>query len=529
MAILLAILLTACDSGGTAAQPATSSPSPGAAVSQLGPRLDAGLGYRQDESGVIVVHLRGSASQMSQQAGVLLANEIAAYKTATARNPQTADASAGSGYAAWGAGQLWSGVTFDSSGLGAQDRYRVVYIVQPSGGIPFVSVSWPATDGALSVRSAMNAAGISLSYFHVPANGESAAGNRALWQTLASVAARARTIDQAVAMLSAVPRTTSANILIGDGMRQHAVVVELAPHSLAVRQPSTSAIWTTDHFASAKSGGATRNESSVARFQRLGTLVGDGTRRLTPALAVALLRDHFDQRTGRSNLSGEVIAAYTNVLAEVYNPTRGTFWVATGTAPAVYGAWAGFNLSEEVAGQPSAARVMALPTDPVLSTADNAGFRSFEQGYVAYLQRDLPTATASLGAAVQSEPKNGTYRLIFGLALSAADKDEAAVAAFRAAIAAGLDALQRAIAYDKLGAIYQSLGQRRQSLDAYRAVLALKTGDAALEAAARAALARPPAASTPTPTPTPKKATPSETPTDKQTPTPTPTPKPSSE
>jgi hypothetical protein len=509
-ALTSVVSLAACDRGGPAQPSPAASPSSGAAVTQLGPRLDAGLGFRQDESGLIVVHLLGDAAEMRRQASELLANEIAAYKAAVAKNTQIDAPSAGSGYAVWNAGQLWTGSTFDSAGLGAQDRYRVVYVVRPTGGIPFVCVSWPAADAAEWVRSAMNSAGISLSYFRVAANGESATGVRALWHTLASVIARARTIDQAVAMLAAAPRSANANIVIGDGRQQRAVVVELTPQKLVVRR-SGDVIWATDQFATASLRSTIRDESSTSRYLRLGALIGGGPGRFTPALAVAILRDHVNGVTGSRSLSGDVIASYANVQAEVFNPTKGSFWIASGEAPAVYGAWAGFNLAEEIAGRPSAARVMALPTDPVLSLAENAGFRSFEQGYVAYLSGDLSTAISSLGAAVQSEPKNGVYRLTFGLALLAAGKATAAATQLHAAIGDDLDAQQKALAYLKLGAIYKAAGESEQSLAAYRAVLTLKTNVATLEAPARAALAAP-GSPTPTATPTPS-----------QTPTPTPT------
>jgi len=98
----------------------------------LGERIESGAGYRQDEEGVVVVHLRGSEAEMQAQYQALLADEIAGFRQAASNHRVMRRFSGGcTNFTAFGpaaaGGKLWHARNFDFSGHGVLDRYRVVY------------------------------------------------------------------------------------------------------------------------------------------------------------------------------------------------------------------------------------------------------------------------------------------------------------------------------------------------------------------------------------------------------------------
>jgi tetratricopeptide (TPR) repeat protein len=488
----LVVLVAAVGCGDRSSRPSRATPSPAPTVESqrtLGPRIEAGDGYRQDEDGVTVVHLRGDEAATRAQAQTLLADEIVAYEAAVARN-RVLTAGGCSAFADWRAGNglsLWHGRTFDYYGLDAMDRYRVVYFVDPTGGLPFVSVNWPTVDAAQSVHTAMNAAGVSLTYNYADSNDESIADAPQLWRLLGEVIAQAHSVDEAVALLERGPRASSANILIADASVPTAVVVELTSRKLTVRRASDDAIWCTNHFVDMHMREPIRDQNSFARYRRLRQLLSSGGPRDLDA-AVAVLRDHHDVRTGRDDFSGDVIAWNINVQAEIFHPGDRTLWVATGIAPAVYGRWIGFSLDAELAGEPGEDPTRVVPPDPLLDESAATPFRLFQEGYVAYLNGEDDEAVPLLQRAVAADPRNGRYLYALGAALTAQGAREAAVEAYRRVVITDVDDVYKASACVHLGQLYEELGERARALAWYRRALGYDIGDDELEAPAREAL-----------------------------------------
>ncbi|RLC53882.1 MAG: hypothetical protein DRI80_19725, partial [Chloroflexota bacterium] len=139
----------------TAAPAKTFSPEPAqttapaaapASTRSLGERITSGAGYRQDEEGIVVVHLRGGEDEMEAQYRALLADEIEGFHQAAADHRVMRRYGGCTNFAAFGPasadGRLWHARNFDWSGQGVLDRYRVVYIVEPTDKIPFVTIGF---------------------------------------------------------------------------------------------------------------------------------------------------------------------------------------------------------------------------------------------------------------------------------------------------------------------------------------------------------------------------------------------------
>lgn len=83
-------------------------------------------GYKQIEEGITVAHLKGSEDQIREQYEILLRSEIAAFNEIVRRNRALR-------------GLAGRGCT-NIAAFGAMDRYRVVYIMEPAGKIPYASI-----------------------------------------------------------------------------------------------------------------------------------------------------------------------------------------------------------------------------------------------------------------------------------------------------------------------------------------------------------------------------------------------------
>ena len=462
----------------------------------LGERITSGAGYRQDEEGIVVVHLRGSEAEMEAQYHALLAEEIAGFRQAAAGHRVMRRYSGCTNFAAFGPasadGKLWHARNFDWSGQGVLDRYRVVYIVEPTGKIPFVAIGFSGEYwNHQMVHTAMNARGLSLGYMLSAAPGESLASVPILWALFRRVMENASTIEEALAILEAGPRGGAANLLLADGKVPDAVVVEMTSDGLAVRQAEDGVVYATNHFVSPELFyPENRDPDTYARFERLGELGRLHYGAFDLERAVALLRDRYDVHAGRETLGGDIIGSPINMLSVVFSPGDLTFWVANGHAPAAYREFVGFSLRDELDDTQAQSAVPSVPADPIVGSAAWAEVEAFQAGYLAYLQGDDATAAERLTEAVSLNPHSARYGYYLGRALTNLGREGEAITAFEAALAGDPQSSYCAYIYYRLGRIYEAMGDDEKMRAAFEQVLALDVGDEEIEGYARQALGR---------------------------------------
>ncbi|MEW6568304.1 MAG: C45 family autoproteolytic acyltransferase/hydrolase [Chloroflexota bacterium] len=460
---------------------------------QVGERITYGQGYKQIEEGITVVHLKGSEAEIQEQVEALLKDEIAAFDAVISRNRMIQGLGGGcTNFAAFGPasadGQLWHGRNFDFYGLGAMDRYRVVYIVEPEGRIPFVAIGWPGWGGPELVHTAMNAEGISLGYNWADSNQEDIAQAPQLWRLLRRVIEEASTLDEAIAILQQGPRFSAANLLIADGKVPEAIVVEMSSTKMTVRRASDGVIYATNHFVTPEMQEPIKDPNSFARYQRIGGLLQADYGQVDLEKVISFLRDHYDVRTRREELSGDVIAWNINVQSAVFSPTDLTFWVAKGLAPAVYGEYVGFSLGDELAGTQAGTQLPVISEDPIIQSSAYATFQTFQAGYIAYLEGDYARAVAEIEKAVAASPDSGRYYFVLASAYMNQQEYPEAIRAFEAALATNMNEVYQAYSYYRLAMIYQGMGDEENMRAAFQRVLELAIGDPTIEDPARRAL-----------------------------------------
>lgn len=489
-AAIAALAALALAIGACAPQPVT----PSIAPRRVGEKVWHGQGYKQVEEEITVVHLKGNEAERTEQQAALLSSEISAFNDIIRRNRVLQEITRGgcTNFAAFGRatadGKVRHGRTFDFYGLGAMDRYKVVYIVEPSGGIPYVSIGWPGWGGHASVHTAMNAAGVSLGYMWANSLEERIGSTPLLWGLFRQVIESARTLDEAVEIIGRSRRSSAANLLLTDAKIPDAAVVEMTSREVSVRRATADAVYATNHFISPRMRQPIKDPNSVARYERLGQLLRVHAGRIDTRTAVAFLRDHFDARVRRESLSGDVIAWNIGVLAVVFSPSDLTFWVARGLAPAAYSEFVGFSLKDELAGSQAATRLPAMGADPIVGTPDYRILMTYQTGYIAWLEGNHEQAIEKLSEAVAGDPLSGKYRFSLARAYMDAGKHADALQAFALALATDMNEAMRAYSYFNLGRIHEGMGNFAQMKAAFEQVLRLAIGDPEIEGYARQAL-----------------------------------------
>ncbi len=144
-------------------------------------------------------------------------------------------------------GEMMFGRNFDFPTFGVLDRYSCVMIVRPEGKRPFVSVAVPGLTGVIS---GMNDAGLAVATLDVYAARDGSAmfdmNGAPLALTYRQLLEECATVDEARALLEKTPRTTWMNLACCD--RTKAVIFEITPKTVGVRDPEGDILRCTNHF-----------------------------------------------------------------------------------------------------------------------------------------------------------------------------------------------------------------------------------------------------------------------------------------
>lgn len=381
------------------------------------------------------------------------------------------------------------GRTFDFYGLGAMDRYRVVYIMEPAGKIPYASIGWASWNGHAWVHTAMNAAGVSLGYMWANSLQEKISDAPVLWEIFRRVIENSRDLRTAIEIIRQSNRVSAANLLIADAKVPDAVVVEMTSKKVTVRTAAPEGtLQSTNHFVSPEMYEPIKDPNSFARYRRAGDLLKASHGRIDLPRAVSFLRDRYDVRTKRESLSGDVIAWNIGVMAAVFSPGDLTFWVAKGLAPAVYSEFVGFSLKDELAGTQADTSLPTIPKDPVVRSQEYQGFMAYQAGYIASLEGNFDQAVKKISEAIPTDPRSGRYRFSLATAYMHARKHPEAIRTFQEALATDMNEVLRAYSYFYLGRMYEEMGNAEKMKTFFAKVLTLAIGDPDIEGYARKAL-----------------------------------------
>ena len=223
------------------------------------------------------------------------------------------------------------------------DRQKAVFLVREDGKIPFASVAWP---GLVGVVSGMNAEGLAV-VVHGARGGEAKNTGEPVVHALRRVLGKAKTLDEAVAMLGERDPMVSHIVIATDRSGRSATIERVPGAPLHFYRHDKRAV-TTNHFEGPasddpKNSAVRAKTSTLARHQRGTQLLARLPRHATVADAVALLRDRRGVNDAPIELGDRrAIDALIATHGVVMDTTARTLWVSE--SPHLLGRFVAFEL-----------------------------------------------------------------------------------------------------------------------------------------------------------------------------------------
>lgn len=226
-------------------------------------------------------------------------------------------------------------------------KNKLVELVEPEIGIPYLSVSWP---GMIGVVSGMNKEGITVTINAGKSKIPMAAKTPISFVTR-EILQYAKTIDEAIEIAKKRKVFVSESILVGSANDKNAVIIEVSPTQFGVyKVENLSEVLCTNHFQSETYKNDKRNQKHIEeshseyRYEKLQELLKE-KKKLNPEKMAAILRD-------KSGLKGKEIGfgnekALNQLLAHhavIFSPEKRLVWVSAN--PYQLGEFVCYDLNE---------------------------------------------------------------------------------------------------------------------------------------------------------------------------------------
>jgi len=262
-------------------------------------------------------------------------------------------------------GQTLLARNFDFEGGRVFDEDKVVLFYDPEHGVPFVSVVWAGMVGAVS---GMNAEGVAIALNAAGSDDLSTSGAPTTL-LVRQVLQHARSLDDAIALLSAREVFVTDIFTVADGETGEVAVIERTPARIHVRRTEGVAR-ATNHLLEAAFGDDEENAkraaegTTSARLERLDRLLEAANGRLDTREATAILRDRRigdgeEVGLGHRGAIDALIAAHS----VVFDASARRLWVST--PPHTLGEFVEYDLEAVLSGRLEDRG--ALPADPLLA------------------------------------------------------------------------------------------------------------------------------------------------------------------
>ncbi|MCA9669656.1 MAG: tetratricopeptide repeat protein [Myxococcales bacterium] len=285
-------------------------------------------------------------------------------------------------FAAWGEHtankHLFVGRNFDFDAGEIFDREKAVMIVRAPGQIPFVSIGWPGLTG---VVTGLNKSRLFVALHAARSDAGFAAGTPIVF-VVREVLERAHSIKEALALLKKAKVIGSQALLLADGDENRAVVVELSPKVMVVREAVGPRIGLANHFLHRKFKGDAANDrlrrysTSEVRYKRLMQLLRRFRGRIDAPTSALILRnrtavDDAPRALGHRGVIDAVQATHS-VVADL---SEMVLWVTRG--PHLVGPYVAIDLKPlfGVAVGTSYSPPKNIPPDPLQGSAQLARYR----------------------------------------------------------------------------------------------------------------------------------------------------------
>lgn len=266
-------------------------------------------------------------------------------------------------------------------------KNKLIEMVEPEDGIPYLSVSWP---GMIGVVSGMNREGITVTInagkSRIPLTAKTP-----ISLVTREILQYAKNTDEAIAIAKKRKVFVSESILVGSANDKNAVIIEVSPDNFGVyRVENTDKVLCTNHFQSEAYKNDKRNQKQIAeshseyRYEKLQELLQEN-RKLNPVKMAAILRD-------KSGLKGQKIGygnekAINQLLAHhavIFSPQKKLVWVSAN--PYQLGEFVCYDLNEIFSGKKPVNGTLAkaelnIPEDPFLASGEFKNYEEFKSAH----------------------------------------------------------------------------------------------------------------------------------------------------
>ncbi|OGP03058.1 MAG: hypothetical protein A2Z91_03695 [Deltaproteobacteria bacterium GWA2_38_16] len=284
---------------------------------------------------------------------------------------------------------------------------------------------------------------------------------------------KAKTINEAIEIVKNIKRAGNWAISLASHKEKRAVVIETSPSQVYVRESTNGLIAQSNFCFSEKLKNhemffnLTTAEDNHFRHDRL----IDECQRLKGQMdekkGIALLGDHFDQKSQATKAIGRVVSTIYNVQSAFFRPEQKKFWVSTGMAPA--------NLSD----------FMELPFDfdwnletydfnrkispnPFIHTHQGEAMRAYTKAYDYFSNdKDFEKTVECLNQALAQDSSEFAFHLAKGFMLLKLRRFDEALKAFEVGKTITLSVHESALLNLFQGRSLDLLNRRSEALSFY--------------------------------------------------------------
>jgi isopenicillin-N N-acyltransferase like protein len=243
-------------------------------------------------------------------------------------------------------GSLISGRNFDFYMGDEFAREKVLTIMKPEKGHGYVSYSWA---GLMGVVSGMNEKGISVT-INAAKSKLPTVSKTPISIVVRAILQYASNLDEAIEIAKAHDVFVSETIMVSSGSEKRTILIEKAPHDMAVHETQESLIICSNHYQSEKFRNEDFNLSNIResdspyRYERMKELI-ERERPLNPLRTAEILRNKYgknDEFLGYGNPK-----ALNQLIAHhgiIFEPEKGLMWIST--SPFQMGKFVCYDLSK---------------------------------------------------------------------------------------------------------------------------------------------------------------------------------------
>ena len=271
-------------------------------------------------------------------------------------------------------GRLYHARILDWAKIDYIINHPTLIVRHPTGRIPHVVIGFP---GNLSPYQGMNAQGVVVASNEIEPkdNTVNDMTGESHVQLVGRLLARAKTLDDASAMIKAANHMSLETIVVSDGKAGKGSVFEMAPKAVAVREISADGVVAaTNHFLGKETAPLDEDpigSSSSERYKRLEQLTLKGGAdsllgKLQPLSLVKLMRDRKNATSGTESPLGtfddnKSLATNGALYQVVFDPEKRLFWMAAGKVPIPALPFVGFSLDKLLGVEGAAPHPTTMP------------------------------------------------------------------------------------------------------------------------------------------------------------------------